>query len=49
MMSNKKTTVTGTNIEEVKRLNSQSGLTYNEAKMLHAKKSFSKNTQANEN
>ncbi len=32
-----KTTVAGTNIEEVKRLNAQSGLTYNEVKALLAK------------
>ncbi|WP_088104538.1 hypothetical protein [Halalkalibacter urbisdiaboli] len=33
----KKQTVAGTDITEVKRLNAQSGLTYNEAKMLLAK------------
>ncbi|WP_268884691.1 hypothetical protein [Alkalihalobacterium elongatum] len=37
-MDKRKTTVVGTDIEEVKRLNSQSGLTYNEAKELLAKK-----------
>jgi hypothetical protein len=37
-VENKKTTVAGTDIDEVKRLNSQSGLSYNEAKMLLARK-----------
>ncbi|WP_261178729.1 hypothetical protein [Anaerobacillus sp. CMMVII] len=42
-MENKKTTVSGTNIEEVKRLNKQSGLSYNEAKrILAVKKGFLK-------
>ncbi|WP_280637218.1 hypothetical protein [Alkalihalobacillus sp. BA299] len=36
-MDQPKTTVAGTNIEEVKRLNAQSGLTYNEVKALLAK------------
>lgn len=31
-------TITGTDIDEVKRLNSQSGLSYNEAKILLAKR-----------
>ncbi|PYZ94983.1 hypothetical protein CR194_05560 [Salipaludibacillus keqinensis] len=31
-MSTKNKTISGTDIEEVKRLNSKSGLTYNEAK-----------------
>jgi hypothetical protein len=31
-------TITGTNIEEVKRLNSQSGLSYNQVKQLLAEK-----------
>ncbi|WP_171910725.1 hypothetical protein [Rossellomorea aquimaris] len=30
----KKTTVSGTDIEEVKKLNSESGLTYNQVKQL---------------
>ncbi|MCM3692630.1 hypothetical protein [Neobacillus niacini] len=39
MKSNeKKVTVVGTNIEEVKRLNSQSGLSYNQVKQLLAEK-----------
>lgn len=47
-MKNKVTTVTGTDIEEVKRLNSQSGLSYNEAKMLLAKqKGLLKNDETN--
>lgn len=37
-MKHKNKTVAGTDIEEVKRLNSQSGLSYNEAKILLAKK-----------
>ena len=37
-MESKKRTIAGTDIEEVKRLNHQSGLSYNEAKMLLAKK-----------
>ncbi|QOY35144.1 hypothetical protein AWH56_020950 [Anaerobacillus isosaccharinicus] len=36
-MKNKVTTVTGTDIEEVKKLNSESGLSYNKAKILLAK------------
>lgn len=48
-MKNKNTTVTGTNIDEVKRLNSQSGLSYNEAKMLLAKqKGLLKNADTND-
>jgi hypothetical protein len=35
---NKKHTIVGTDIEEVKRLNSQSGLSYNQVKELLAKK-----------
>jgi hypothetical protein len=34
----KKVTVVGTDIEEVKRLNSQSGLSYNQVKQLLAEK-----------
>ncbi|MDR7075489.1 hypothetical protein J2Y03_000477 [Neobacillus niacini] len=34
----KKLTVVGTDIEEVKRLNSQSGLSYNQVKQLLAEK-----------
>ncbi len=37
-MESKKATIAGTDINEVKRLNRQSGLSYNEAKMLLAKK-----------
>ncbi|WP_227937729.1 hypothetical protein [Alkalihalobacillus deserti] len=37
-MKNKNKTISGTNIEEVKQLNAQSGLSYNEAKILLAKK-----------
>lgn len=37
-MTDKRYTVAGTDIEEVKRLNAQSGLTYNEAKQLLAEK-----------
>ncbi|MEH6994876.1 hypothetical protein V7075_19545 [Neobacillus drentensis] len=36
----KKVTVVGTDIEEVKRLNSQSGLSYNQVKQLLAKKTL---------
>lgn len=36
MSSNKRFTSVGTDIEEVKRLNSQSGLSYNEVKQLLA-------------
>ncbi|MDQ1001991.1 hypothetical protein QFZ28_002391 [Neobacillus niacini] len=35
-MNEKKLTVVGTDIEEVKRLNSQSGLSYNQVKQLLA-------------
>jgi hypothetical protein len=37
-MQHKKKTISGTDIEEVKRLNAQSGLTYNEAKEVLARK-----------
>ncbi|MCL7749733.1 hypothetical protein [Halalkalibacter alkaliphilus] len=37
-MKNKNKTVSGTDIDKVKRLNAQSGLTYNEAKVMLAKK-----------
>ncbi|MFF2450107.1 hypothetical protein ACFVSW_23980 [Neobacillus sp. NPDC058068] len=37
MKSQKRYTVVGTDIEEVKQLNSQSGLSYNEVKELLAK------------
>lgn len=37
-MNEKKLTVVGTDIEEVKRLNSQSGLSYNQVKQLLAEK-----------
>ncbi len=37
-MKNKNQTISGTNIDEVKRLNAQSGLSYNQAKSLLAKK-----------
>ena len=36
--TSKKLTVVGTDIEEVKRLNSQSGLSYNQVKQLLAEK-----------
>ena len=36
-MKKKNTTVAGTDIDEVKRLNSQSGLSYNEVKLLLAR------------
>ena len=36
----KKVTVVGTDIEEVKRLNSHSGLSYNQVKQLLAKKTL---------
>ena len=42
-MTNKKLTVVGTDIEEVKRLNSQSGLSYNQVKLLLAEKFTKKN------
>jgi len=38
----KKLTVVGTDIEEVKRLNSQSGLSYNQVKQLLAEKNANK-------
>ncbi|TWI54705.1 hypothetical protein [Halalkalibacter nanhaiisediminis] len=45
---NKIKTVTGTDIDEVKRLNAQSGLSYNEAKvMLAEQKGFSSDKQRN--
>jgi hypothetical protein len=37
-LADKRFTVAGTDIEEVKRLNAHSGLTYNEAKQLLASK-----------
>lgn len=37
-INEKKVTVVGTDIEEVKRLNIQSGLSYNQVKQLLAKK-----------
>lgn len=37
-MADKRYTIVGTDIEEVKRLNAQSGLSYNEAKQLLAQK-----------
>ncbi|MFC0472167.1 hypothetical protein ACFFHM_17070 [Halalkalibacter kiskunsagensis] len=37
-MRNKRKTMSGTDIEEVKRLNAQSGLTYNKAKEALARK-----------
>lgn len=42
-MKNKSYTVAGTDIDEVKRLNAQSGLSYNEVKRLMAKK-YQKNS-----
>jgi hypothetical protein len=44
-MNNKNKTVSGTDIVEVKRLNAQSGLTYNEAKVMLAKKRGIKSNQ----
>lgn len=41
-MENKKRTIVGTDIEEVKRLNASSGLSYNEAKLLLAQKYLKK-------
>jgi hypothetical protein len=38
----KKETIVGTNIDEVKRLNSQSGLSYNQVKQLLAEKHTNK-------
>ncbi|WP_332696146.1 hypothetical protein [Halalkalibacter lacteus] len=43
-MNHKNKTLSGTNIEEVKRLNDQSGLTYNEAKKALARKDSPTNT-----
>ena len=40
--SMKKYTIVGTDIEEVKRLNNQSGLSYNEVKRLLARKFMNK-------
>jgi hypothetical protein len=37
-MKNNKKTIAGTDIEEVKRLNAESGLSYNEVKILLANK-----------
>jgi hypothetical protein len=37
-MKNNKKTIAGTDIEEVKRLNAKSGLSYNEVKILLANK-----------
>jgi hypothetical protein len=42
-MNEKKVTVVGTDIEEVKRLNSQSGLSYNQVKQLLVEKYAHKN------
>ncbi|MBB5173349.1 hypothetical protein [Texcoconibacillus texcoconensis] len=48
-MNNKKKTAAGTDIEEVKRLNAQSGLSYNEAKRVIAKnKGFLTNNNLNQ-
>jgi hypothetical protein len=48
MKSNeKKVTIVGTDIEEVKRLNSQSGISYNQVKQLLAEK-YSVNQQPSE-
>jgi hypothetical protein len=41
-MVNKKKTIVGTDIEEVKRLNAGSGLSYNEVKILLAQKYLKK-------
>jgi hypothetical protein len=41
-MENKKKTIAGTDIEEVKRLNASSGLSYNEVKKLLAEKYLKK-------
>jgi hypothetical protein len=43
----KKETVVGTDIEEVKRLNSQSGLSYNQVKQLLAEKYAAKSQPSN--
>ncbi|KHF38959.1 hypothetical protein [Halalkalibacter okhensis] len=48
-MKNKNKTVSGTDIEQVKRLNAQSGLTYNEAKDLLAKQKAMKSNQGFKN
>ncbi|WP_442593983.1 hypothetical protein [Neobacillus sp. D3-1R] len=37
-MTNRKKTIVGTDIEEVKKLNSESGLSYNQVKKLLAEK-----------
>ena len=42
-INEKKVTVVGTDIEEVKRLNNQSGLSYNQVKLLLAEKYAAKN------
>jgi hypothetical protein len=42
IMENKKKTIAGTDIEEVKRLNASSGLSYNEVKKLLAEKYIKK-------
>lgn len=42
-MKEKKTTIAGTDIEEVKRLNANSGLTYNQVKQLLATQYNKKN------
>ncbi|PLT27648.1 hypothetical protein [Peribacillus deserti] len=44
MKKNTKYTVTGTDIEEVKRLNRNSGLSYNQVKEILAKQYISKRT-----
>jgi hypothetical protein len=41
-MQNKKRTIVGTDIEEVKRQNAASGLSYNEVKLLLAQKYLKK-------
>ncbi|MBM7693409.1 hypothetical protein JOC77_002849 [Peribacillus deserti] len=43
MKKDTKYTITGTDIEEVKRLNRNSGLSYNQAKEMLAKQYHSKN------
>jgi len=45
MMKKKNRTATGTDIDEVKRLNSKSGLSYNEAKVALANKNNSRSTR----
>ncbi|WP_421383870.1 hypothetical protein ACOJQI_04630 [Bacillus salacetis] len=42
-VNGKKITASGTDIEEVKRLNAQSGLSYNQVKQLLAEKMQKKN------